>query len=275
MGQSKIEWTDMVWNVCTGCTKVSPGCANCYAERYAARGIGDFKQSFCGGTMIARSFSEVRMHPERLERPLHWRKPKKIFVCSVGDLFHEDISDEFIDQVFKTMARAPQHTFQILTKRPGRMQSIVPIIRGHYPDRLNHVWLGVSCENQAAADERIPLLIETPAAIKFVSCEPLLGPIDFRKVPKFNTVDFDLSNWWAIVGGESGPHARPCRIEWIEKIIALCETADVPLFVKQLGAYPIWAGAKSEPIEPARGKNADPSEWPESLRVREFPINAM
>ena len=167
--RSKIEWTDSTWSPVTGCTKVSAGCANCYAERYAKRGIGDFRDYSVPSTarLDIRSipFSKIRLHSKRLEIPLHWRKPRRIFVCSMGDLFHEAVPDEFIDKVFDVTMRCPHHVFQILTKRAKRMCAW---FRTDWP--LSNVWLGVSCENQETADERIPLLIPPFREQSTISC---------------------------------------------------------------------------------------------------------
>ena len=162
---TKIAWTDESWNPVTGCTPVSEGCKFCYAKRMTERFGGDF--------------SKVTLHPDRLEIPLHWRRPRMVFVPSMGDLFHEDVPDEFIVDVFATMYQASQHTFQLLTKRPERMRAFAAEMcrRGVLPWTPNNVWLGVSVENQVRADERIPLLLDTPAAVRFVSAEPLLGEL--------------------------------------------------------------------------------------------------
>jgi protein gp37 len=200
VSKTKIEWCDAVWNPVTGCTKVSAGCHNCYAERMSKRLAGR------AGYPAENPFA-VTLHPDRLDQPLRWTKPRRIFVCSMGDLFHEDVDDEDRDEIFAVMAYAAEHQFQVLTKRPGRMreylttssnpselrdraacirETIHSDIMGqpdtHYPPPLPwplpNVWLGVTAENQAAADERIPILLSTPAAVRFVSCEPLLGPVD-------------------------------------------------------------------------------------------------
>lgn len=247
VNESKIEWTDSTWSPVTGCSKVSQGCKNCYAERIAER----FWKN--------RKFTEVRMHPERLDQPLKWRKPRKIFVNSMADLFHESVTDIFISQIFDVIEKCPQHIFQILTKRPARMY-------GYYIQHpihaMKNVWTGISCEDQATADERIPFLLQTPAAIRFISAEPLLGKIDLTKIlyqyvsewinadnspiPKYldclrdvnylNTTTGKVESKkisWVIVGSESGPHARPCEEKWIREIKNQCVAADVPFFYKQ------------------------------------------
>ena len=192
--QSAIEWTDATWNPVTGCTKVSPGCANCYIER-----TPPFRMA---GRRFVRGAIPVLLHPDRLDQPLRWRKPRRVFVNSMSDLFHEDVPDEFIDRAWQTMMLAQQHTFQILTKRPLRMRSylaglaadierwplpvdagaarisLVTLLISLATWPLPNVWLGVSVENQRMADERIPVLLDTPAAVRFLSCEPLLGPLD-------------------------------------------------------------------------------------------------
>lgn len=228
--KSKIEWTDATWNPVTGCTKVSEGCRHCYALTFAERWRGTPGHYFENGF-------DVQLRPNKLDEPMRWKRPRKIFVNSMSDLFHKDIPDDYIRQVFDVMAQTPQHTYQVLTKRPERMMEFV---NGYNPENLAphplpNVWLGTSVENQKAADERIPFLLETPAAVKFLSCEPLLGPLDFRKVPGFNRRDLNLSNWWIIVGGESGNGARPMEADWARSIRDQCKIAGVPFFFKQWG----------------------------------------
>lgn len=176
-GATKIQWTDETWNPVTGCTKVSQGCKHCYAERVFPRAYAK----------TGRCFTDVRTHPERLDQPLRWKKPRRVFVNSMSDLFHEDVPDEFIDKVWEIMANAPDHTFQILTKRPARMLAWTGgVDAGKWPMwllpwPLPNVWLGVSVEDQATADERIPPLLRTAAAVRFISLEPCLGPVDLSK----------------------------------------------------------------------------------------------
>jgi len=237
---TKIEWVKNqdgtkgeTWNPVTGCTKVSPGCEYCYAERMAKRLAGR-----CG--YPADEPFRVTLHSERLEEPLRWRKPRVVFVCSMGDLFHQDVPFEFIDDVFETIANAPQHIFQILTKRSRRMMVYMLDMgaRLRYrgvmvDDVLPNVWLGVSAENQQAADQRIPFLMSAPAAIRFVSAEPLLGEIDLSR-------GLERGLDWLIVGGESGPGARPMHPDWVRSIRDQCVNAGVPFFFKQWGE---WAPA--------------------------------
>jgi len=237
---SKIEWTDATWSPVTGCTKVSPGCTHCYAETLTERFHGK------------GSFADVKLHHDRLDAPLHWRKPRRVFVNSMSDMFHDAVPDEFITAVFDVMRRTPQHTYQILTKRHGRMRVLM---RTAVP--LPNVWLGASVEDQKRADLRIPALLDTPAAVRFLSCEPLLGPVDLRQA----AVN------WVIIGGESGPGARPMDLDWARFLIRQCRDAGTAVFVKQLGS--VWARAHKA----ASSKGSDPGEWPEDLCVRQFPAD--
>ena len=215
--KTAIEWTDATWNPTSGCTKVSPGCAHCYAETLTLR--------FHRGGPFLPGKSAIHMHYSRLNLPLTWHTPKKIFVNSMSDLFHEDIPLRFIKRVFSTMVEAKHHTFQILTKRAERLAKVY--------DKLpwaKNIWMGVSVENQYWANKRIPLLLEVPASVRFLSCEPLLRPLNLeRYLP-------DLQ--WVIVGGESGPHARPVDLIWIRNLRDQCQLASVPFFLKQLGGHP-------------------------------------
>jgi len=209
----------------------------------------------------------VKLMTERLSQPLRWKKPRRVFVDSMSDLFHPDVPVGFLDRVFAVMADTPRHTFQILTKRPARMKRYLA-----YDQPPKNVWLGTSVEDQTTADERIPHLVQTPAAVRFLSCEPLLGTVDVTGGPWLD---------WVIVGGESGPRARPCNVEWIREIVRQCREAGVPCFVKQLGAKPYdLAGDSlcddgSVPVgaylDLHSCKGGDMSEWPEDLRVREYP----
>lgn len=273
MSDTKIQWTNKTWNPTTGCTKVSAGCANCYAERMWKRLSRNSKHAAYG-----RKFTDVRMHEKRLDYPVHIRKPAMFFVDSMSDLFHEKVEDRFIADVFKRMAACPQHTFQILTKRPRRMMEFLKQVEfvgvwvkdkgketfhvENHPMPLPNVWLGVSCEDQKTADERIPLLLETPAAVRFVSAEPLLGKIDLfhclnesyccpecgdgqgfegerchcggRYITEHPALD------WVIVGGESGKKARPMHPDWARSLRDQCVAAGVPFFFKQWGKwYPL------------------------------------
>ena len=265
---TKIEWAEETWNPITGCTKISAGCRNCYAERMAKR-LANIEGS---GYDKSNPFG-VKFHPDRLDQLLHWKKPRKVFVCSMGDLFHEDVMYEWIYQIFAIMQLCPQHTFMVLTKRPKRMAlwfahysnggfSTMEIvnnrankIQGFAPPNppkngwvwpLPNIWLGVTAENQQAADERIPWLLKTPAAKRFVSVEPMLGPVDL------DIINGALSTWWqnsaidcvdtghldwVICGGETGPGARPMHPDWARSLRDQCQSAGVPFFFKKWGEY--------------------------------------
>ena len=212
--RSAIEWTEATWNPVTGCTQISPGCAHCYAKRFAERFRG------VPGHPYERGF-DVVLRRERLGQPLAWRRPRTIFVNSMSDLFHEAVGDAFVASVFEVMERAHWHTFQILTKRPERAAALAPTLP--WP---TNVWLGVSVENQRWA-ARIDSLRTIDAHVRFLSCEPLLDPLDL-----------DLNGiHWVIAGGESGPRARPMQIEWVRAVRDQCLAAGVPFFFKQWGAH--------------------------------------
>jgi protein gp37 len=266
---STIEWTDATWNPVTGCTKVSPGCDHCYAETFAERWRGTPGHYFENGF-------DVQLRPDKLGLPLTWKKPRRIFVNSMSDLFHDDVPDSFIGQVWEVMAKTPQHTYQILTKRPGRMRSLLnrPSLRDYLftygPWPLRNVWLGVSVEDQKWADVRIPLLMDTPAAVRWISAEPLLGPVDLGIADIHAGHESDDVNgaphppicldcstdeheveWfrrdltepghpkldWVVVGGESEPGARPMNADWARSLRDQCSAANVPYLFKQWGAH--------------------------------------
>ncbi len=211
---STIEWTQATWNPVTGCTKVSPGCAHCYAETFAERFRG------VPGHPYEMGF-DLTLRPERLKQPLEWKQAKLIFVNSMSDLFHENVPLPFIQRVFKTMQEAEWHTFQVLTKRSVRLKELAKDLV--WP---SNVWMGVSVENQRWT-KRIDDLRAVPAAVRFLSCEPLLGPLKL-----------ELSGIsWVIVGGESGPGARPMRADWARSIRGQCNRAEVAFFFKQWGAH--------------------------------------
>lgn len=323
---SKIQWCDRTWNPIIGCTQVingdpaQSGCTNCYAMRQAYRNQAMGLRGYEG---VAKKTSKgeiiwsgkVRLVSEALAVPLQRQKPTTWFVNSMSDLWHPSVAFEWVDLLFGIMSLCPQHTFQILTKRPERMLEWSE--QTHRDDWCSavthHVWkevarkvngtsalsyaikkpgfllpnvlLGVSVETQAAADERIPLLLQTPATLKFLSCEPLLGSLDLTTVRcldgamtqpgvefdpaqplgTFNALDAGIS--WVIVGGEGGHNARWCSLEWIRSVIKQCKVAGVPVFVKQLGTC--WA--KDSRTYHVHSKGGDPSVWSEGLRVREFP----
>lgn len=284
---TKIGWTNTTWMTVTGCTRVSEGCRHCYAERQTATSLKEHLL-YAGLAVMnngePRWSNEVRCHEDQLHVPLHWRNPRMVFVNSMSDTFHEDVPFSFIDRMFAVMALCPQHTFQILTKRPKRMAeylvslamdstkcdriteiayTISPFLLtlgwigkaiGHpgygdlYERALPNVWTGCSCEDQATLDERVPHLLATPAAVRFLSLEPLLGPVNLHVASDFSSLGHGPS-WmlplasgsggftaiisWVIVGGESGPGFRLSKIEWIESVVAQCRAAGLPCFVKQ------------------------------------------
>lgn len=283
--KSRIEWTEATWNPTTGCSKVSQGCTHCYAEREWARLSANPNSVYYG-----REFTNVRIHPERLSLPMRWRKPHMIFVDSMSDLFHERVPLGYIDQVFAIMAMTPRHTYQVLTKRAERMRDYltasgrdvvieenVEFICGEKswcaPDvqwPLPNVWIGVSAENQKTADERIPKLLDVPAVVRFMSCEPLLGKIDLGKaIPCGYYCDeavghVDHAFWahgitspikWVIAGGESGPLARPMHPDWARSLRDQCHNADVPFFFKQWGE---WIPFDHDLASPQYAKPNDP-----------------
>jgi protein gp37 len=215
---SKIEWTDSTWNPVTGCTKVSQGCRHCYAERMAKRlkamGVERYRNSF-----------KPTLHYDLIDEPLRWHKPRVVFVNSMSDLFHEDIPLDFIVQVFGTMARSPQHIFQVLTKRGKRLLELSPSL--NWPE---NVWMGVSVESTEVL-ARVNYLSQVPAHVRFLSCEPLLSAL-----PHLPLHNID----WVIVGGESGPHARPMSPEWVDDIRRQCRASKTAFFFKQ------WGGARKD-----------------------------
>lgn len=244
MGKTNISWTDQVWNPTTGCSRVSPGCEHCYAETLSLR-HGWSKKPWTH----QNAAENVVLHPERIEQPLHWRKPRMVFVNSMSDLFHEQIPDEFIARVWDVMASTPQHFYQVLTKRPNRMATVLgPDGIGFYsrngpvPCPQPNVWLGVSVEDQRRAEERIPVLLDTPAAVRWISAEPLLGPLVLEELGRHwlgvasQSTGMNDGLDWVVIGGESGPGHRPMKIEWLASIVEQCQAANVPVFVKQASA---------------------------------------
>lgn len=335
MTNTSIQWTDRTWNPVRGCSRVSPGCDNCYAMRQAHRFSGDGKP-YEGLTVLRKGKVDWRGHarlvPEMLDQPLRWKKPARIFVNSMSDLFHSSLSNEEIAAVLGVMAACPQHTFQILTKRPERMvewfnwlawfpaslggptvnagrgarwhtQQYLHDLKVYDPLQpwvwpLPNVWLGVSVEDQKTADRRIPLLLKTPAAVRFVSAEPLLESVAFERSffsgateRRYNwldgkgiefSADGGAGMWtdphidWVIVGGESGHGARPCDTLWSSSVAEQCASARVPCFVKQLGSVPVVNSHPNNRLAPTRLQfmdkaGGDPNEWPDELRVRQFP----
>lgn len=343
---TSIEWTDATWNPTRGCSMAKGsekgGCLNCYAARFASRFGNVPGHAFEGFARILDSGPRWTNRVEPVEKhlfdPLHWREPKKIFVDSMSDLFHEDLPDEVIDRVFAVMRISSRHTFQILTKRPERMlrwfsgdgrprcdavynrSYAMTMVHGGYVQArwpLPNVWLGVSVENQETADMRIPLLLQTPAAVRFVSYEPALGPIDFTRLNVRAALPYSGSLYldalrgsgykpspltglpielesdrldWIIIGGESGPGARPFDVRWAINTVRQCRDAKVPCFVKQMGSLPIIPAARQNHYEWGEGnfdyfngsndvwriklrdkKGGNIDEWADHLRVRDFP----
>lgn len=236
---SAIEWTDATWNPVTGCTQITAGCDNCYALRFSERFRGVPGHPFENGF-------DLTLRPDRLKQPLSWRRSRMIFVNSMSDLFHKEVPRSYIDQVFDTMEAADWHVFQVLTKRSSLMRDY---LQQRYSDCAapEHIWLGVSVE-EAQAKSRIGHLRSAPAAVRFLSVEPLIGPVGAM----------DLSGiHWVIVGGESGPHARSMEIEWVRDIRRQCEDQGVAFFFKQWGGYRPKSG----------GRSLDGREWNEMPRL--------
>jgi protein gp37 len=304
--ESLIEWTDATWNPVVGCERVSEGCRNCYAEHAALsvvrrlgalNGMGRLKAggvktlqayenvlrvSKIDGTLLPRWNGTAIFMADRIGEPLKWRQPKRVFVNSMSDLFHDDITDDQITEIFTIMAHCQQHTFQVLTKRPGRMLDWMRSAIGFSQHAamlagwpLPNVHIGVSVENQDAANERIPLLLQCPASVRWVSVEPLLGPVELCRVGddeefpgvRYNALSGVMSSApttyggpvldWVVVGGESGEGARECDVDWIRNVVYDCQTYKTPVFVKQLGGV--------------RDKRGDIARFPVDIQVRQFP----
>jgi len=289
-----IEWTDATWNPTTGCDRVSDGCDNCYALTLAGRlkAMGSAKYQTDGDPRTSGPGFGIAEHATTLDQPLRWTKPRMIFVNSMSDLFHDGVSDAFIAEVFSVMARAPRHTFQVLTKRHGRMRSLLN--RPSFRDNLAHlapwplpnVWLGVSVEDQKRADLRVPALLDTPAAVRWLSCEPLLGPVDLgigdphrghdsddvnghphpRICLTCSTDDHEVEYFrrdqsanpgidWLVVGGESGgAHVRPMDVAWARSLRDQCAAVELPFLFKQWGHH----DAAGQPVgKHAAGRTLD------------------
>ncbi|MFD7109108.1 phage Gp37/Gp68 family protein [Streptomyces microflavus] len=325
---SKIEWTEQTWNPTTGCDRISPGCDNCYALTMAKRlkGMGSAKYQTDGDPRTSGPGFGITTHPDTLTEPLRWKKPRKVFVNSMSDLFHARVPRDFLAQVFAVMAATPQHTYQILTKRPERAARILGggCKCGHpngehfrasmewaatshsptYVPGLEHgiyhrsgwplpnVWIGTSVENQKYADLRIPALLKTPAAVRFLSCEPMVGPVNLGNALRSDLYRCSCGTWerdgeqhprcadcghswsskpgnsaidWVIIGGESGPGARPFQPDWATSLIEDSRAAGAAPFVKQLGT--LWARDNNA----SDTKGGNPDDWPVELRVREYP----
>lgn len=225
-----IEYVTATWEPISGCSPVSEGCKRCWAERLAK---GRLKRFYPDG------FGAVRLHPERLDQPWHWRKPRRVFVCSRADLFHEDVPPDFLAQVFQVMQQASHHTFLILSKRVERLSRYRWLMRENAGEWPPNIWAGVSVENQKTAEERIPLLLKTPAAVRWVSCEPLLGPVELRQwlaQPSASGIyvpSYGRGLDWVIVGCESGPGARRMKEDWVRDLRDQAKAAGVPFYYKQ------------------------------------------
>lgn len=266
---TNIEWADASWSPVTGCTPISEGCQNCYAKRMAQRLRGRF------GYPKDDPF-KVTFHPDRLEQPLKWKKPRKVFVCSMGDLFHDDVpaytytgNQVTANHIFATAHKCPQHTFLILTKRPKNMKSFCMWWHNGQKGHITpNIWLGVTAENQKQLNRRWPILAQTRAAKKFISGEPLLEPIDFhlgdlqsdviwRRAFGASTYGNRILPDWGIIGCESGPKRRFAKLSWFRNVRDQFKGAGIPLFIKQ--------------IEINGKVSHDMSEWPEDLRIRQYP----
>jgi protein gp37 len=325
MKTTSIEWTDSTWNPIRGCSRVSEGCRNCYAERVAARfndpgmayeGLAVSKTTIYADKKQATEAhwtGEVRFVEDRLADPLRWRKPRRVFVNSMSDLFHPKVPVLWISRIFAVMALAgghrnhfgvKGHTFQILTKRPERALEVLSMplfrvgvaqairqmakewplfhaTRGTWPEDVAHevergapsfwpmrdVWLGTSAEDQQSWEKRTEILRRVPAALRWVSLEPMIGPVE---AAPWTLAGLD----WVVVGGESGPGARSFDLAWAREVVDACQAAGVPVFVKQLGAKPLYElghGDGMESLSLSDRKGGDMSEWPADLRVRQFP----
>jgi protein gp37 len=267
--KSTIEWTEATWNPVTGCDRVSEGCDHCYAQTLAKRlkAMGSRRYQRDGDSRTSGPGFGVTLHHDQLSLPSRWRAPRVVFVNSMSDLFHDDVPADFVAAVFRTMQAASLHTYQVLTKRPGRMSSLLNRWRNSRElgelVELPNVWLGTSVENQRWARIRIPKLLETPAAVRFLSCEPLLGPIDLVTVPVLRDPHAIALHHldWVIVGGESGANYRPMSPEWARSLRDQCKAGGVPYFFKQ------WGGRTPK----AGGRELDGRTWDE-MPVRELAV---
>ena len=252
-----ISWTETTWNPVTGCTRVSHGCEHCYAERLAAGRLSDHPR-YAGTTQNGRWSGHVNLHWDLLEEPLGWRKPRLVFVCSMSDVFHVAVPDNFLKALFEVMARTPQHTYQILTKRPARLGAFARWM----PAALPNVWIGTSVEDQPTADIRIGHLYGIPVPIRWLSVEPMLGPVELS--PWLLYPDENSSTRselrWVVCGAESGLGARPMKLAWARDLRDQCAAAGIPFWMKQLGH---------------NGQLKQLEDFPEDLRVRQWPVGFM
>ncbi|OLT25847.1 hypothetical protein BJF83_22460 [Nocardiopsis sp. CNR-923] len=300
-----IEWTKRTWNPTTGCDQVSPGCDHCYAKAQARRlkHMGQPRYQTDGRPETSGPGFGLAVHENVLKAPLRWHTPHRVFVNSMSDAFHPQVPDAFLARMFAVMALTPQHTYQLLTKRHARMRSLLNTVEfaravwvemyhlsdgdslrrfDRQPWPVPNLWVGVSVEDQQRTEMRLPALIETPAAVRFVSAEPLLGPVDLKRAlwtcgaerGHGLTTSFVHAGGccerlhgldWVIVGGESGTSARPLELEWVRSLVDQTRQAGAAVFVKQLGK--VWAREHGA----ASTKGSDPRDWPENLRVRQMP----
>lgn len=301
-GKTNIEWAEKVWNPTIGCTRVSPGCAHCYAFEVHDKRHKGYMAALARGEKLklpkqyAKPFKDFQFFGGRLQDPMHWRKPARIFVNSMSDVFHERMTIEFWSAMVTTMTLCPQHQFLILTKRADRMMDFCQQV-----SPPPNAWMGVTVENQKAADERIPYLLKTPAAVRWLSVEPMLERIEFKWS---HFVPFGESGrshiQWLVLGGESGPKSRHFYVEWARDVRKFCQKTGTPLFIKQLGSFCLdhndqgfegeephcWPAGTADklpvpeddemqgdpiPIRLKDRKGGDMAEWPEDLRIREYP----
>lgn len=272
-----IEWTEETFNPIrarnleTGglghyCSRVSPGCEQCYAARLQPRYRNPIDYS-----AQDRAKVEVFLDEKVLARPLKWRTPRRIFPCSMTDLFGEFVKDEWLDRIFAVMTQTERHTYQVLTKRPARMRRYVEDwMRRTQGPLTPNVWLGTSIEDQRRADERLPELLQTPVAVRWVSFEPLLGDVNLA-ARGVNLLELGTLHW-GVVGGESGPSARTTNLRHIWSLVDQFQHAEVPVFVKQVGRRPVHRGGQPLELVHDRSKGGDPRDWPEDLRVRQYPV---
>ena len=291
--RSLIECTDATWNPVTGCTKVSPGCKHCYAERHWTRLRGNRGTIYYG-----RSFTDIQTHPERLDQPQRWRKPRLIFVNSMSDLFHPEVPFEFIHSMWRHMAASHQHIYQILTKRVERAAQFFA-----WNDRLpaserlrphcKHIWFGASVEDQETADDRIPQLLRLPVAVRWICVEPMLAPVDLSPWLGLTTSAAGAGGesrcqhcrWdnagarpasaaihWLVVGGESGPRARACHVNWIADTLRECRKAGIAAFVRHLGSAAHWDHAGETCLMPKSSRKiGSVAHWPAPLQMQAYP----
>lgn len=275
-GKTSIEWTQnadgsqgRTWNPTTGCDRVSPGCDHCYALTMAKRlkAMGQARYQADGDPRTSGPGFALTLHPESIDEPRHWRKPSVVFVNSMSDLFHAKVPYEFVERVWETMAETPRHTYQILTKRPDRMERFVARLVERF-GVLPNVWCGTSVESQEYVSRAVRLA-GVPAVVRFLSVEPLIGPVDLSRAfyvvegdgPDALRIDVGANPIdWVIAGGESGHGARPCELDWLRSLRDQCQEAGVAYFCKQIGT-----------VAASRGKGGDPASWPMGLRVREMP----